>query len=233
MKHDRRTSVLWGLLLIAGILFGILNSVPAIENPDYLIKLPTIETRVLLAVFFQATMAIVYTITASLLYPKIRSYNERLAAGYLGFRIIGAGFLYAGIGSLLLLLWLSQSYVTADQIDISFMQTIGELIRRGRDILNHIGMILPWSIGGLILYYCLYRIQLIPQWLSIWGFIGSAFTLLATILIMLNIIKIVTPVYIIMNVPTAIFELYLALYLLIKGFNTKKDFLIEPSMGIS
>ena len=48
-----------GVLLICGILFGILNSVPALENPDYLTKLSTIKTQVLIAVFFQAAMAVV------------------------------------------------------------------------------------------------------------------------------------------------------------------------------
>ncbi len=208
-----------GVLLLCGILFGILSSVPALENPDYLTKLSTTKTQVLIAVFFQAAMAVVYVLIAAMLYPIVKKYNEDLATGYFGFRIIGAGFLFVGICTLLLLLWLSQSFATADQINSSYVQTTGELIRRGRDFLNHIGMILPWSIGGLILYYCLYQMKLIPQWLSIWGFVGSAVTLLSTLLLMLTIIEMATPIYFIMNTPTALFELILAVFLMVKGFN--------------
>jgi hypothetical protein len=219
VDSNRRTAILLGILLISGILFGIINTVPALEYPDYLTKLSAIETQVLIAVFFQSAMAVVYVCVTVLLYPILKKYHEGLAAGYFGFRIIGAGFLFAGIGSLLLLLWLSQSFISADQAYSSFFQTTGELLRRGRDILNHIGMILPWSIGGLILYYCLYKIKLIPRWLSIWGIIGSAFTLLATLMLMLNFIKIVNPIYLILNAPTALFELALAFFLIIRGFN--------------
>ncbi|MBK8900579.1 MAG: DUF4386 domain-containing protein [Anaerolineaceae bacterium] len=219
MNSDRRTAVILGILLIGSILFGILNTVPALESSDYLTKLSTIETQVLIAVFFQAAMAMAYVWVAVLFYPIIKKYSEGLAAGYFGFRIIGAGFLFAGIGSLLLLLWLSQSFVLAGQVNAPYFQTTGELLRRGRDILNHIGMILPWSTGGLILYYCLYKMKLVPQWLSVWGFVGSALTLLATLLLMLNFIKIVTPVYFMLNAPTALFELSLALFLIVKGFN--------------
>lgn len=219
MDSKRKKAIILGILLICGILFGILNSIPALESPDYLINLSTIKTNVLNAVFFQAAMAIVYVWIAVLLYPILKIYNEDLATGYFSFRIIGAGFLFVGIGSLLLLLWLSQSFVSAGQINSSHFEIIGELLRKGRDILNHIGMILPWSIGGLILYYCFFQMKLIPKWLSIWGGIGSVFTLISTLLLMLTIIEMATPIYFIMNTPTALFELILAVILIVKGFN--------------
>jgi len=220
MKSNRKTAIFLGLLLIFSFIFGILSSVPALEKLDYLEKLSTIETQVLIAVFFQAAMAVVYSGIAVLFYPIIKKYSEKLAAGYFGFRIIGAGFLFAGIGSLLLLLWLSQSYVGAGQPDQSHFHITGELLRQGRDVLNHIGMILPWSIGGLILYFVLYKIRLVSRWLAIWGIVGSAFTLIATLFLMLNIIKLTDPIYFIFNAPIAFCELVLAIFLIVRGFNS-------------
>ncbi|MFF2889271.1 DUF4386 domain-containing protein [Paenibacillus sp. NPDC057967] len=220
IKSNRKTAVLLGLLFISSFVFGILSSVPALEQPDYLEKLSEIEAQVLVATFFQAAMAVVYASIAVVLYPIVKTYSKGLAAGYFGFRLIGAGFLFVGIGSLLLLLWLSHHFAAAGQADSSYVELIAELLRQGRDILNHIGMILPWSIGGLILYYCLYQIRLVPRWLSIGGMIGSAFTLVATLLLMLNIIKLVSPVYFILNAPIAFCELILAVYLIFRGFNS-------------
>ena len=219
MNSDRKTSLMVGILLIAGILFGILNSVPALERPDYLTKLPTIETQVLIAVFFQSAMAVVYVSIAVLLFPIIKQFNERYAIGYFGFRIIGAAFLFIGIISLLLLLLLSQNFVAAGQTNLPYFQDTGELLRAGRDFMNHIGMILPWSLGGLILYYCMLRMKLVPKWLALWGLIGSSLTTLSTLLLMIDVIRIVTPTYFIMNAPNALFELTLAVFLLAKGFN--------------
>lgn len=178
--------------------------------------------QVLVATLFQAAMAVVYVTITVLVYPIIKKYNKSLAVGYFGFRIIGSGFLFAGIGSLLLLLELSQSFAAAGQADVLDFEVIAELLRQGRDILNHIGMILPWSIGGLILYYSLYKFRLIPRWLSIGGMIGSTLTLLATLLLMLNIIKLASPVYFILNAPIAICELFLAVLLIFRGFNQVK-----------
>lgn len=231
MKAIRRTAILLGLLLLLSFVFGILSSVPALEQPDYLEKLAEIEMHVLLATFSQAAMAVVYVMIAVLFYPILHTYSRSIAAGYLAFRIIGAGFLFVGIGSLLLLLWLSQSFVTA-QPESMHVETIAELLRRGRDILNHVGMILPWSIGGLILYYGLYKIRLIPRWMSVWGMAGAGLTLVATILLMLNIIPLVDPVYFILNAPTAFFELVFAVFLIIRGFNPEEDTLTTNGGGL-
>ncbi|MEC0329151.1 DUF4386 domain-containing protein [Paenibacillus macerans] len=222
MQTNRKTAVYLGLLLIFSFVFGIFSSVPSLERSNYLVKLSEIEMQVLVATFFQAAMAVVYVTITVLLYPIIKKYNKSLAVGYFGFRMIGSGFLFAGIGSLLLLLGLSQSSAAAGQADSSYFEVIAELLRQGRDILNHIGMILPWSIGGLILYYGLYKIRLIPRWFSIGGMIGSTLTLLATLLLMLNIIKLASPVYFILNAPIAICEMFLAVHLIFKGFNQVK-----------
>ena len=223
MKSNRKTALFFGLLIIFSFICGIFSSVPALEKADYIEKLTAIELHVLIAVFFQALMATVYTGIAVLLYPIIKEYNPILASGYLGFRIIGSGFLFAGIGTLLLLLWLSQSYIGAIQPDQLHFYITGELLRRGRDVLNHICMILPWSIGGMILYFCLYKLRLVSRWLSIWGIIGSAFTLIATVLLMLNLITLTNSIYFILNAPIVFCELVLAIVLIVRGFNSVKN----------
>ena len=214
MNSNRKIAKTFGILLIAGIVFGVFSSVPALEYPDYLIKLSSIKLQVLMAIFCQFAMATVYVWIVVLVYPITKQYNEVLALGYFGFRIIGAAFLFVGIVSLLLLLFISQSFAAAGQPNPSHFQTTGELLRVGRDWMNHIGMILPWSLGGLILYYCFFRINLIPKGLSVWGIMGSILTLIATFLFMFDVIKIITPVYFIINIPTLLFELVLAVFLI-------------------
>lgn len=222
MNINKRVAFTLGILFLFHYIFGIFSSVPALENSDYLQKLSSIETQVLIAVFCQAAMAIVYVWMSVLFYPLLKRYNKTLAIGYFGFRIIGAAFLFAGIASLLLLLWLSQSYIVASTSDISYFTIIAEILRRGRDILNHVAMILPWSIGGIILYYGLSKVSLIPNWLSKWGILGSAFTLIATLLLMLNVIELTQPIYFILNTPIALGDLILGILLIKKGLSTKR-----------
>jgi len=216
MDLKRKVSITFGILLISGIIFGILSSVPALEKQNYLSVLSSIKLQVLMAAFFQFAMAVVYVYIAVLLFPVLKQYNERIALGYFAFRIIGAMFLFIGIVSLLLLLFISQSFASAGQPDPSHFQTIGQLLRAGRDWMNHVAMILPWSIGGMLLYYGFLRMRIVPLWLSIWGLTGSILTLLATCMLMFDLIQIVTPVYFILLIPTAVFELVLAVYMIIK-----------------
>lgn len=221
MNPDRRRASLLGVLLIAGIAFGILNTVPALEYSDYLARLSTIRAQVLVAVFFQAAMATVYVCLAVLFHPVVKRHSEGLALGYFGFRIIGAAFLFVGVGSLLLLLQFSQSLVSAGLLDDPQLKITGELLRTGRDIMNHVGMVLPWVLGGLILCWSMLKTAVVPRWLSVWGIIGSILSIFATLLLMLGFIEMMTPTYMAMNVPTALFELSLAGFLIVRGFDSR------------
>lgn len=218
MEINRRTAIAFGVLLIAAIICGVLNSVPAIEAPDYLEKLDSIESRILVAVFFQAAMATIYVAIAVIMYPIVKTDSRNAALAYFAFRVIGAAFLFVGIVSLLLLLALGRRFAQADTPNLTDFEMIGALLRQARDWLNHIGMILPWSIGGVFLYRAFLRTRLIPRWLSIWGLVGTGLTLVATILYMLDQIQIVTTTYFALNVPSALLEITLAVYLITRGF---------------
>lgn len=230
MEANRRTAIAFGVFLIAAIICGVLNSVPAIEAPDYLEKLASIESRILVAVFFQAAMATIYVAIAVIMYPIVKMDSRNGALAYFAFRVIGAAFSFVGIVTLLLLLALGRHFAQAGAPNAADFEMIGALLRQARDGLNHIGAILPWSIGGVFLYLAFLRTRLVPQWLSIWGLVGTALTLVATILYMLDQIQIVTITYVGLNVPTALFEVTLALYLIARGFRqTSPSWTPSPS----
>ena len=223
MEKTRQISIIFGTTIVVSIISGILSSVPALEKPDFLITISSIQAQVLVAVSFQCLMAIAYTIIATILYPVIKNYNKTLAIGYFGFRIIGSVFLYFGIATLLSLLFLSKSFVLAGQPDPSYYNTIAELLRRIRDWINHAGLILPWSIGGVLLYYSFFKMNIIPKWLSVWGIVGSILTLGITMLFIFDFVKIASVIYFAVNMPTALFEITLAIFLIIKGFKFEES----------
>ena len=222
MEGTRRTATAFGIFMIAAIVCGVLSSVPAIEAPDYLERLETSASRILVAVFFQAAMATLYVAIAVVMYPIVKLYSRSGALAYLTFRSVGAAFLYAGIVTLLLLLALGRLHGQADTARVENLALIGALVRQARDWLNHIGMILPWSIGGVFLYVAFFRTKLIPWWISIWGLLATASTLLATMLYMFDQLEIVSVSYLAMNLPTALFEITLALYLIVRGFRKEQ-----------
>ncbi len=72
--------------------------------------------------------------------------------------------------------------------------------------------------SGLIFSYLLYKSKLLPRILSILGLVGYALLVIGSIFDFMGIIKIYTGYGIIFIAPGGIFELFLPLWLLIKGF---------------
>jgi hypothetical protein len=219
MNPNRKTAIIAGVLIILGMVAGVLSVVYVIEEPDYLLQVAANEGQVLTGAFFQFMMIPAYIGFALLLYPILRKYNESLAAGFVGFRFMAGTFHLIGVISLPLFLLLSHEFIKAGAPDASYFQTIGWLLRSGRDLVNHVGMILALSLGNLMFFYVLYQAKLIPRWLSGWGFVGTTLTLLASLLLLFRLIDVVTPIYMGLNLPMALQEMVFAVWLIFKGFN--------------
>jgi hypothetical protein len=219
MKSHRKAARIAGVLFIIGTVAGVLSISPIIDGPDYLTKGSANESQVITAALFQFIMAAAYVGFAVTLYPILRKYNEGLAIGFVGFRFIAGALNILGVVSILLLLTLSQDFVKAGAPEPSYFQAIGSLLRAGRDLVNHVAMILAHSLGGLMLCSLLYETKLVPRWLSGWGLGGTALTMLASLLVMFRLIGIITPTYIVLNLPVALQEMVLAVWLIAKGFN--------------
>ncbi|GAH37708.1 unnamed protein product, partial [marine sediment metagenome] len=72
-----------------------------------------------------------------------------------------------------------------------------------------------FAVAALFFYYLLYQSKLIPRWLSVWGFIASILLILANLLEITGLI----PGSMILYLPIILNELFLAVWLIVKGFN--------------
>lgn len=219
MGSDRKAAITAGAFLIAGMVAGLLSVVPSIEDPDYLEEVFANKSQVPRGAFFQFLMVPAYVGFALSLYPVLRRYSESLSLGFVGFRVIAGAFHLVGVVLLLLFLPLSQEFARAGAPDSSYFQTLGGLLRAGRDLVNHVAMILALSMSNLILYYAFYRTRLVPQWLSGWGLAGSTLTISASLLLVFRLTGVTAPVYIVLNLPLALQEMVVAVWLILKGLD--------------
>lgn len=217
MNTGRKTAILAGALYFLGIIAGVFSMVPVIDIPDYLTQISSNASQVNSGAFFQFLMTAAHVGMAITLYPILKKHNESLAVGYVGSRLVAVAFNVIGVIILLLLLTLSQEFVKAGDPVSSHFQTIGELLRTGRDLINHAGVILVMSMGGLAFYYLLYQMKLVPRWLAGWGLVGTAVAIVAGYLFMFRSINLMTSVY--MDFPLALQEMVFAVWLIVKGFN--------------
>lgn len=206
-----------GILIIIGIIVGISSIVPSVESGDILKEVFPNRNQVLTGAIFQFLLVPIYIGFSLLLYPVLSKYNKALSLGFVGFRIMAGVFQLLGIILLPLFILLSQKYLTQTNSDLVFFETIGEMLILTRDLINHLGVILATGLGNLILYYILYKGKLIPVWLSTWGVIGNLLIMLASFLLLFELIEVVSIEYGIITIPLVLQEVVLAIWLIVKG----------------
>jgi len=216
---DMNSIVIAGLLYLIVFIAGILSYLPVIDDSNFLRKLHVNQRKVMFGAFSQFVLSFAYVDIAVLLYPTLRSYNEEFSLGFVSFRVIASILNILAIVIIFLLLDLSQEFSNSDSPDLLYFQTLGNLLRTGRDFLNHVAMIMALSIGGLMFYYILFQSQLIPQCLSIWGFIGALLSISASFLLMFKLTTIKTRLYLGLNIPMALQEIVLGIWLITIGLN--------------
>jgi len=224
---NKKTARIVGVLFIIGTLAGIM-SIPTgasiINDPDYLVKLSENQNSVILGVLLTLLMGISLSMVPVILFPIFKKHNEALALGAVVFRGALEMMAYMGIAcSWLLLLTLSQKYVSTGMEAASNFQLSGDiLLDFGNRVANMLDI--AFSIGALFIYFLFYKTKLIPMWLSLWGLIGAILYLAYPILSMFSFhIEI-------LQVPLGVQEMVMAVWLIIKGFNTNR---LESLTGCS
>ena len=215
MDSNRKTAIIVGILLITAIVSSMLSGVfsGSIDDPDYLTSVYANENKVLIGVLFQLTLTASVVAIPIMMFPILKNQYERLALGYFGARIFEGFFDVVIAISMLLLLTLSREYVEGGAPVSSYFQTAGALLLGLRDWAG-IPEQFPYGMGVLILNYALYQSKLIPQWLSGWGLVGGVLIIAMGFLRMFGY-----PVFY-LAIPIILNEMVLAVWLIVKGFNS-------------
>jgi hypothetical protein len=211
MGYRMTYSRLIGALFIAGFAvygggFALTSSV--IGAPDFLSTISAHQTTLVLGAFLLLLVAPVDVGKAVLFFPILENHGKRTALAYLAAMIVEVVLLSLGALCLLMLVPLGQSAVGA-----GVAQALGTLLTETNTMAYQISQMFL-GIGAFFLCLLLFRTRLIPQWLAGLGVIGYALHATGAIAEIFGI-----PISLILLIPGAIFEVVLAFWLLIKGFN--------------
>jgi hypothetical protein len=146
--------------------------------------------------------------------PLLKPFNKTITYGYLGTAITATVMLIVGAIFLLLLVPLSVEFMKAGTNDPVYFQTLKVLLIKGNFYSYQIAMAI-WGLGGLMFCYLLYHSKLVPRPLSVWGFIGYIIFISGTILALFGY-----NVDVLLDIPGGLFEITLAIWLIVKGFNS-------------
>ena len=221
MNTHRKAAIVVGVLFLLGFAggFGPLVVTPILDNPSYLAEIYGNMNLVLVGALAQLIMALACAGIAIGLYPILKKYNESLALGAVGFRIIENVFQIVAALGLLSLLTLSQESVKADALAAAAVQTVGAALLAVHFwtalVLSHFGFV----IGALMYYYAFYQSRLIPRWLSGWGIVAIILHLIAAFITMFTQTDPFSTSTYLLSLPIGLNELTLAVWLIVKGFN--------------
>jgi hypothetical protein len=210
MGYRMTYSRLIGALFIAGFVvygggFGLTTSV--LGAPDFLSTISAQQTTLVLGAFLMLLVAPVDVGKAILFFPILENHGKRTALAYLAAMIVEVVLLTLGALFLLMLVPLAQQGV-----DAGVANALGSLLTEANTMAYQISQ-LSLGLGALFLCWLLFWTRLIPQWLAGLGVIGYALHAAGAIAEIFAI-----PISLILLIPGGLFELALAFWLLIKGF---------------
>jgi len=217
MNTYQKTARIVGILFIIGTVAGILSNVflgPFLNDPELLSSIPANRNKIVIGSLLVLTMGLSLSIMPVFLYPILKKFNEPLALGAVVFRGVLEAVIYIMQALLVLLLIpLSQEFMAADSASISVYQHLGAFFMSADAWFGYI-LSIVFSLGALMIYYVFYQSRLIPRWLSVWGLIGGLLYFAYPMLGMFG------NDFGLLMLPLALQEMVMALWLIIKGFNT-------------
>jgi hypothetical protein len=113
---------------------------------------------------------------------------------------------------------LGQEFLKAGAPGSSHFQTLGVLLKAGNEWASNVGM-LAFCLGALMYYIVFYQTRLVPRWLSGWGIVAIALSIVASILTMLRVDNPTSTLDTALHLPIFLQGMVLAVWLIAKGFD--------------
>lgn len=218
MDSDNNNARIAGLSFLISYLGLILGGLVAgsIFEGDYLTLAYPNAMQVGIGVLLESINGIAVIGIAVMLYPILKRYNEGIALGYLAFRGTEALLSILGSTKALSLIDLSKAYIAAGSTGNYFV-ALGEIIMADRHWLMEM-LTVFFILGAIVFYFILYRTELLPRYVSIWGLAAAVLMIVFNALIYtgidLGIINLILVLPMIAN------EFFVAFWLILKGVNT-------------
>jgi hypothetical protein len=183
MAENRRMGLFIGVLYIIGTISGIMSVELIGLIPDsnaYFFHIASKSNQYLLGALFILCKGFSLAFIHIIIYPILKIHNKTLALGYVVFRGALETITYiATFLCMLMLLDIGKNYIT-EILDKSI--ALGDIGKRHITEIEIKGILIVkfdefcslarvyiFGIGALMLYSGLYKSQLVPSWLSLWG----------------------------------------------------------------
>ena len=223
VNNHRQTAISVGIMFIlatVSAVLGLLFYQPILAGPDYLINGAAHSNQVILGVLMELILVCTAIGTAIGLFPVLRPYGEHIALGHLFFRFLEATAITIGIVGILSLLTLSKNFAAAAAPEAFAYHVAGTLPLAVYKWTSMLGPLLFLGINTLLYSYLLYKSKLVPRPLAILGITGAILVFGYGLLVLFGVAVQGAAPFVILALPIAAYEMILAVWLIVKGFNS-------------
>ncbi len=223
MNTYRKTAASAAILFLIALFFDLAASnmyQPILNAPDYLVTVYPNKTLVTTGILLDFICAPAMILIPIVLFPLFKMFDERLALGYVVFRLLeGVLFIFLAVNSLSLIS-LSQDYINSGAPAVSHFQALGNSIHAKIEWATLL-YIIVYSSGALMFYYLLFKSKLVPRWLSGWGLVAVVLLLTGALLHVFGMFGTI-PLMKVMPFfapPIGLQEVVMSIWLIVKGFD--------------
>lgn len=221
-RRHRVDAIITGVFFIAAAVTSIIALKlyqPVITGDDYLTQASLHTQPVIIGALNELFLVATASGTGIMLYPYLRRYNEQMGLAYFCFRLLEAILILIGTLSVLAIVSLSKAYTTDPTADNETYKAVGSTLIAIHDWTFMLGPNFMLGINTFIYSYVFFKSRLIPRTLSIIGIVGAIMIFIAAHLEMFGVMQQLSVGGMVMAIPIFIYEMSLATYLIVKGFN--------------
>ena len=226
----RVTGWLWIVTFVTSIPARFVFYAPVLEDgKDYVLGQGNDALKLIaLGALLEMILIVANIGTAVVPYSIHKRQNEAGALAFVTARVMECVFIAVGILCMLAISTLRQDAPSG--LDSALGQGLEAVyewsFRLGPGFVVGIG-------NGLILGWLMYKSELVPRGLAMFGLIGGPLLIIAAVLVLFDVIEPGGPVQGLMTIPEAFWELSLGIYLVVKGYRSSSPVLagpIDPSL---
>jgi len=217
--------VLYLITFITSIPAFFVFYAPVLNDPRYIVGAGA-DTSVALGAFLEMILIIANIGTAVVLYPILKRQNEILILGYVTARVMESVFIAVGILSVLSIVTLRQEATAG--ADVASLLTAGKSLVALKDWTF---LLLGFMVGvgnGLLLGYLMYTSALVPRGMAVLGLIAGPVLLASGVGVLFGVIEAGGVVQSLATIPEALWELFLGIWPIVRGFNPSAIARLQP-----
>jgi hypothetical protein len=229
MNHPQTIARVFGVLYLITFITSIpaffVFYAPVLGDPRYIVGAGA-DTSVALGALLEMILIIANIGTAVVLYPILKRQNEILILGYVTARVMESVFIAVGLLSLLTIVTLRQEATAG--ADAASLLTAGKSLVALHDWSF---LLLGFMVGvgnGLILGYLMYTSALVPRGMAVLGLIAGPVLLASGVGVLFGVIEAGGVVQAIATIPEALWELFLGIWPIVRGFNPSAIARLQP-----